>query len=86
MMAYGEFYVESQCWARWPKTLIMCRKRGYEIIERRRYMPERTCRIEGAHYDELWDETCTRLSCGHDVWGEVRNCCPECGARIEVDE
>ena len=47
---------------------------------------ERTCRIEDRYYDELWEATCTRLSCGHDVWSEVRNYCPECGARIEVIE
>ena len=39
-MAYGEFYVEHQGWARWPKVLIVCRKRG-EGIERKRYVPER---------------------------------------------
>ena len=44
-MAYGEFYVEQQGWARWPKVLIMCRKRGRDesgniIAERRRYVPE----------------------------------------------
>jgi hypothetical protein len=44
-MAYGEFYVERQGWARWPRVLIMCRKRGRDesgniIAERRRYVPE----------------------------------------------
>lgn len=43
---------------------------------------ERTCRVDGSYYDELWNETCTHLSCGHDVWGEVRNYCPECGAKV----
>ena len=46
-MAFGEFYVERQGWARWPKVLIMCRKRGHdvngrEIAERKRYIPETT--------------------------------------------
>ena len=44
-MAQGEFYVERQYWARWPKALIMCRKRGSMedgsvSVERRRYVPE----------------------------------------------
>ena len=82
-MAYGEFDVERQGWARWPKTLIMCRKRGCEIIERRRYVQERTCRIEGSYYDDLFEETCTDLSCGHSVWQmESPLYCPECGARV----
>lgn len=37
-MAYGEFYVERQGWARWPRVLVMCRKRG-DGVERRRYVP-----------------------------------------------
>jgi hypothetical protein len=43
-MAYGEFYVERQGWARWPRVLVMCRKRGRDesgniVAERRRYVP-----------------------------------------------
>lgn len=40
-MAFGEFYVEQQGWAHWPKVLIMCRKRSAGGIERKRYIPER---------------------------------------------
>ena len=43
---------------------------------------ERTCCIDGSYYDELWDGTCTQLSCGHDVWSEAPKFCPECGARV----
>ena len=87
-MAYGEFYVEHQGWARWPKTLIMCRKRGYEIIERRRYVPERTCECDGTISWE-WTGPTTyyehELSCGHvitSVDNEPPNYCEECGARV----
>lgn len=41
-----------------------------------------TCCIENIYYDELWFATCTELSCGHDVWGEVLNYCPVCGAKV----
>ena len=88
-MAYGEFYVEHQGWARWPKTLIMCRKRGYEIIERRRYVPERTCTIESSFLNdfsnnhECWWEF--DLSCGHHITGDTMdtpNYCEVCGAKV----
>ena len=51
-MAYGEYYVERQGWAHWPKTLIMCRKRG-DGIERRRYVPETELQMTR---DELREE------------------------------
>lgn len=44
---------------------------------------ERTCHIEGSYYDELFDETCTNLSCGHAIWqNESPNYCSECGAKV----
>lgn len=44
---------------------------------------ERTCYIEGSYYDELFDETCTNLSCGHAIWqNESPNYCSECGAKV----
>ena len=90
-MAYGEFYVEHQGWARWPKTLIMCRKRGHEIIERRIYVPERTCKPLGTiRYDYEGGyagyEYETELSCGHkwrDAYGDYPDYCPYCGRKVE---
>ena len=35
-MSYGEFFVERQGWAHWPKTLVMCRKHGSGIERRDR--------------------------------------------------
>jgi len=88
-MAYGEFYVERQGWARWPKTLIMCRKRGHESIERRRYVPERTCEIIGSYLNDFtnihmcWYEF--EMACGGKfTWNEMEppKFCPNCGARV----
>lgn len=85
-MAYGEFYVERQGWARWPKTLVMCRKRG-DGTERRRYVPERTCRnMNDKGYSN-------RLECSACGYGSiVTDCrerhddkpryCPNCGAKV----
>lgn len=88
-MAYGEFYVERQGWARWPSVLVMCRKRG-DGIERRRYVQERT-------YNNLWKEfdkfKCSE--CSMEIGSISTNTimplpirrCPNCGARVsEVDE
>ena len=101
-MAYGEFYVERQGWARWPKTLVMCRLLGLDeatgniIAERRRYVPERTCHVEC--FDDGLDEALDGeivtyapptwyLSCGHTAQGtDCPKHCPECGARIEEDD
>ncbi len=90
-MAYGEFYVEHQGWARWPKVLIMCRKRGYEIIERRRYVPERTCEIKSSYLNdftsehECWFEF--EMQCGYrfswDMMEPPRRC-PNCGGEVKV--
>lgn len=47
------------------------------------WVRERTCHIEGSYYDELFDETCTNLSCGHAIWqNESPNYCSECGAKV----
>ena len=56
-MAYGEFYVERQGWARFPKVLIMCRKHG-QGIERRRYVPEKTSNESEAEH------TCNDVNVG----------------------
>lgn len=86
-MAYGEFYVEHQCWARFPKVLIMCRKHGRMengncAVERKRYVPERTCCIVGGYYDEVINECYTQLSCGHETREYEPNYCSHCGARV----
>ena len=78
-MAYGEFYVEHQGWAHWPKTLIMCRKRGYGIIERRRYVPERTCRI--IEYDEVPYPVCSECGAVQPDDYTVYYCW-NCGAKV----
>lgn len=41
-MAYGEFHVEQQGWAHWPRVLIVRRKTGRGPDEARRYVPEAT--------------------------------------------
>ena len=52
-------------------------------IERVGFVRERTCHIEGSYYDELFDETCTNLSCGHAIWqNESPNYCSECGYKV----
>ena len=93
-MAYGEFYVERQGWARWPKVLMMCRKHGSMedgsvTIERRRYVPERTCRIESSYLNdftsnhECWYEF--EMQCGYKfTWDEMEppKFCPNCGGEV----
>lgn len=83
------FYVERQCWQRWPKTLIVVKENDHGD-ERRRYVPERTCHMElrklGATYDVFYFDCCDeeyaesrtdRASC---ISGKV---CPYCGARVK---
>lgn len=65
----SEFFVERQYWARWPRVLIVCKKRGRDeegnlIAERRRYVPEgktesqwkELCRKESARNGKLLNE------------------------------
>lgn len=47
----AEIYVERQYWTRWPRVLIVCKKRGRDesgnlIVERKRYVPEGGTRDE----------------------------------------
>lgn len=81
----AEFFVERQCWAHWPKVLVMGRNRNDGTVERRRYVPERTCTVEGVYdyYEssDLW----AVLSCGHEFeWNDDKPpaYCPECGAKV----
>ena len=47
---------------------------------------EQTCRIENSYLiDEVLDQPCTELSCGHVAWQFAPKFCPECGAKV-VDE
>lgn len=83
-MAYGEFYVERQGWARFPKVLIMCRKHGRMengncAVERRRYVPERTCRI--TEYDEAPFPVCSECGAVQPDDFTVYYCW-NCGARV----
>lgn len=43
-----------------------------------------TCEIVSSRFDEMMDEWCIELSCGHCVWNrtEPPNYCEECGAKI----
>ena len=87
----AEVYVEKQLWQRWPKALTVCRK-NCDGAERRRYVPERTCEVEG--YDDGVDEgvdgewysyspSTWYLSCGHETYGNTRPCyCSTCGRKV----
>lgn len=81
------FYVEKQPWQRWPKVLTVCRN-GEDGIERRRYVPERTCKVEATFLNEYGyapqlDDFTFELSCGHSVtWDERPDYCPWCGAKV----
>ena len=95
-MAYGEFYVERQGWARWPKVLMMCRRHGSMedgsvSVERRRYVPERTCEIDyerhcsncGVHVHK--SAVLARKNLDGGTWTVVSkpaSYCPNCGARV----
>ena len=73
------FYVERQCWQRWPKVLIMvCKGEGGEV--RKRYVPERTCHI--IDVNESGVGICDR--CGGYAEA-VDNYCPNCGARVKEE-
>lgn len=65
-MAYGEFYVERQGWARFPKVLIMCRKHG-QGIERRRYVPEKTSNESEAMTNGIDTETNVITSSSYSI-------------------
>ena len=92
-MAFGEFYVQRECWAKWPKVLWMVRKQG-DGDERRRYLPERTCRnvSEWHDVDEFVCSECgIKLRDWSEVWeDEEQSCrfeyafkfCPMCGAKV----
>ena len=91
----SEFYVERQYWARWPRVLLMCRKHGNPntgavTVERRRYVPERTCEWQLVHCGPLYDKyRCS--DCGYE-YVESRtddgateldpNFCPKCGKAV----
>jgi hypothetical protein len=82
----AEFFVETQCWAHWPKVLVMGRNRNDGTVERRRYVPERTCHqvITDCNDGLLPPFTAHCSECGTE-WGYTPAYCPECGAKV-VDE
>lgn len=95
----SEFYVERQGWQRWPKVLVMVKKNGHGD-ERKRYVPERTCRnafenrAVGTHAEGFYQGCfeCSLCGCsalGYD-WQSFHielewNFCPNCGARVKED-
>ena len=44
----------------------------------------RECEVTSKRFNDLMDEWCIELSCGHTIWDrtEPPNYCEECGARI----
>lgn len=77
------FYIERQCWQRFPKVLIMVKKNGHGD-ERRRYVPERTCHNVGAEYSKAGFE-CSE--CGAiDLDFVAPDFCHGCGARVVEEE
>lgn len=84
-MAFGEFYVQRECWAKWPNVLWMVRKRG-DGNERRRYLPERTCRNElrGGFFK---CSECGLTVSDSEYFALTTVCyCPSCGARVLSEE
>ena len=46
---------------------------------------ERTCEVVRSRFEDLVDEWCFELSCGHSAWtsdSEPPSYCPECGAKV----
>lgn len=82
------FYVEKQCWQRWPRVVLMCRKTGFGGHDTKRYVPEKTCTMrkrpwnqDGFHCDNCGHEDLTFKEWMYDT-GNRRFCC-FCGARIK---
>lgn len=80
MMAFGEFYVQRECWAKWPKVLWMVRKQG-DGNERRRYLPERTGTMDRDEYG-YW--VCSECGETLPAWVDKypAKYCPYCGAKV----
>ena len=52
-----------------------------------KFAPERTCEVVGTRFEDLLDEYCHSLSCGHDAWNrdsEPPRYCEECGAKVKA--
>lgn len=82
----SEFYVERQCWKRWPEALLMVRKDG-RGDERRRYVPERgfrprTTANEFGFRDVRCGGCCSLLLVERDGSEQWPAYCPSCGARV----
>lgn len=80
------FYVERQGWQRWPKTLIVVKKNDHGD-ERRRYVPERTCRAirhknEFGHFDLHCSECHHLMMIQRDGSETMPNYCDECGCKV----
>ena len=73
----------------YPTTIpVRLFKQGeFAVINGKKYVPERTCHVEGSCYDELLQEDYTDLSCGHHLRGAAWefDFCPVCGARVKEE-
>ena len=89
----SRFYVHQECWARWPRALMMTKKNGYGNDETRKYVPDRgKCRVAESFItpsvlDRVQEYCCSE--CGeYMLWevldvGDVPRFCASCGREIE---
>lgn len=65
-------------------TQAALRRERQKVRDLERELASRECEVEGMRFDELMDEWCIELSCGHSVWDrtEPPSYCCECGARV----
>lgn len=81
-----KFSIETQCWAHWPKVLVVAANRDDGTTEFRRYVLERACEVAGVYtYGERDELRAYALSCGHEFdWdhADPPAYCPCCGAKV----
>lgn len=82
----NKYFVKRECWRRWPKVLIMCKKVDKDAYERKRYVPEKTCTIEPRDGFGICRRCGAELTMyeGYDPWeNEYRGgYCLQCGAEV----
>jgi len=70
-------------YAELPDSLALENTVTGEVV---RYERVRECEVVGTRFEDLLDEYCHSLSCGHDAWnGDVEPpaYCDVCGARVK---